>query len=356
MDGDRIIANFVDTSKTTMGSAQTNERFGVAPTEYPYNNLQRYADGGPLNLHTVVGTRERWTGLRQACDRKGILYLEWGIVERKVRLGQDVAIPLLKNHTFLCMDLGIAKEATVVAVVASVDPANGNVRIETSNRAFTSGARVNAIGAYEHVIARNREMLDERGNLAQMSQTHGRVVGSRRYDTFRGTLKNKGITLLQFRCNRELRRALGQIRNRKRSHWSAVANTLLAMVDAMEEFHDTPERRGAPIIVIGRPTFKSSMTGHQAAACQSFIDYLQRFFPVVLLDEYHTSKCCYRCRRPGLRDIPGEYRVRSCAHCREQDPDFRVDRDVSAGINLFQVFVSLISTGLRPPEYRRARQ
>jgi hypothetical protein len=70
----------------------------------------------------------------------------------------------------------------------------------------------------------------------------------------------------------------------------SIANRILSQCHAI-----APEKQGAPILVIGKPTFTSSMKGKRAAPPKQVIKNLSRFFTVFVVGEFNTSQVCGQC-------------------------------------------------------------
>jgi hypothetical protein len=110
--------------------------------------------------------------------------------------------------------------------------------------------------------------------------------------------------------------------------------------------------RGAPILIIGRPTFKSSMKGHRASNPQAIIEYLKRFFAVIVISEYNTSKLCPCChqylkQKPKTKGTRIWQCVKGCKSLKKPDQMLTVNKDVSAAVNIFTIFITLLMTGKR---------
>lgn len=58
------------------------------------------------------------------------------------------------------------------------------------------------------------------------------------------------------------------------------------------------EKSGNPIVVIGNPTFAVTMKGKRATCPKKVVKHLARYFCVVLIDEYNSSKLCPSCESP----------------------------------------------------------
>jgi hypothetical protein len=112
-------------------------------------------------------------------------------------------------------------------------------------------------------------------------------------------------------------------------------------------------KKGAPIIVIGKPTFNASMKGHRAAPPKKLIQFLARFFTIITVDEHGTSKNCSQCMKP-LRQVGKSTRIWECTGgCKRKDENgpLIVNKDRSAALGMLLIFATLLATGSRPDVY-----
>jgi len=142
----------------------------------------------------------------------------------------------------------------------------------------------------------------------------------------------------------------------------------------------------APIVVIGNPTFNSSMKGKRPVAPKSIINYLKRFFCVLVIDEYNSSKNCWKCCQPmkkftesccrrwvctggcmGQRGVkkkkavdekeagPGKRKASSSSttDSRGKKMPLLVNKDRSAPLAFFYKLLHLVSEGVAPKEFKR---
>ena len=265
---------------------------------------------------------------------------------------------VIGSHTIVSVDLGIVNEMSLSVIVAKVD-ARGNVTCRYLNHLFRTVARYTGSGI--EVYIRDRILDTSRFDLEALANCHGRKQEAGEYERYVDTILSPGVgeAILANNYSEDNLDKRAKLENRKRSHWCAMLNTILALVDAAERKQLTPaemESRGAPIIVIGRPTFKSSMRRKRPAAPKKIIEYLKRFFAVVVIDEYNTSKLCHKCHRELKRHGTRGYRLWRCGHCRDaKGGNLVVNKDVSATLAMFKIFAYLLATGARPPQYCRPR-
>ena len=112
-----------------------------------------------------------------------------------------------------------------------------------------------------------------------------------------------------------------------------------------------PEKTGAPILVIGKPTFASSMKGHRAAPPKQLIKFLSRFFTVLLVQEFHTSQYCGQCDSK-MEPYQQSIRMYTC-NCQRSDEGgpLIVNKDRSAALAMIRIATNLLAHGSRPRIY-----
>ena len=153
---------------------------------------------------------------------------------------------------------------------------------------------------------------------------------------------------------------LFRLDNRKGAYLASISQMILAMVDAARERarsedggEDNQDR--VPILLIGKATFKASKKGKRAANPSAIVDYLKRFFPVIIVVEYLTSKlysCCfYQLKRKtgsaGTRVLRMSNWLQSS---RNVNNPLIVNKDSSAALNIFQIFLSILVHAVSHPK------
>lgn len=271
-----------------------------------------------------------------------------------MRTGPDAQAELLNNHTFVVIDPGVVNEMAATFIVSKVDEA-GNVTTKHVTRLFSTFSRMISSGVEAHVLARQAEMVAF--ELGLLSKNSGRTLSLENYKAFRRLTETVGYKLLQHNYSSQTLDLKAKLVNRVRSYWCSILNTILAFVDGMERrYCPGSEDRGAPIIIFGDPKFNPCMPGKPPAAPKFLIDYLKRFFPVLIVDEFHTSKLCPKCETEMELASTDGFRFwkcnRGCWHGHDGGggPD-TVNKDVTATLNMFKIFANMIRNGQRPVRY-----
>ena len=297
-----------------------------------------------------------------------------------MELGEE-ALEELYNHPFVCMDPGRKNDAGVVALAATKQ-ADGTTLVQGKKHLFVSDMRYKMTGV--DALIDDPELKPDAQDMKALSQRHGRKRDAESYKTFTGVFRDKGNNIRKLNRDPRVLRKKRWMKNRTRSYWCSMVSMILALASSIVDYKCDLEGR-APIIVFGNPTFKASAKRQRSGAPKKLLRYLKRFFTVVVIGEYNTSKLCPRCQ--GELDLidPKGTRMWKCPSCRSHcekplygvggernaatlfglNPEFPprewpppviehpfiVNKDISAALNMFHIFYHLIATGERPAAF-----
>ena len=79
-------------------------------------------------------------------------------------------------------------------------------------------------------------------------------------------------------------------------------------------------------------------------------EFLAKFFPVIVVDEFYSSQRCPSCR--NFVEQEDKWRVKTCHTCKDtkdNDSDLQFNRDIMACRNMLQVFLHQVCFSQRPP-------
>lgn len=296
-------------------------------------------------------------GLRDIHGAKGLLYLESAAKRGQIVTGKQQVTDLFDNHPFICFDPGRKNDAGVTAVVAST--VGEEVLIHAKKHLFVAETRYRETGVDAHIV--DPEMKPETKHLKALAQTSGRTRDPEKYKSFGGVFKSDGRKMVKNSCERRLLQKRAKLRNRTTSYWCSINSMILALADSVRRDSGRSSNTGAPIIIFGNPTFSASAKRQRSGAPKKLLRYLKRFFTVVVVGEYNTSKLCPQCQQALHLIDPEGFRMWRCGFCRsrcvngnhEVYHDFDVNKDISASLNMFHIFYYLMATGERPPEFSR---
>ena len=132
-------------------------------------------------------------------------------------------------------------------------------------------------------------MTDFQEDITRLSECHGRTLDKDEYSSHTEAFQECSDRLITRSFSTEALKNRSQLQNRKRSY-------LDCQVEMIKEFtRQSGKGENPPILVIGKPTFNSSIKGKKSACPKKTIEFLRRFFVVVVIDEHNTSKNCPQC-------------------------------------------------------------
>ena len=350
--------------------------------------------------------RSKMVGLSSIEKRNGKVKLQEAIRNKKVHWGPAVAKDHFDKHYHVSIDLGFIDEISMAIIYADCDD-DGNFELIFVSKQISSVCKYSGSGVDQYL----REKKDAMEHLAKefeaLKEVDRRSTDPEIYEEFKREFQEAGNKIIDFNYTHEELKRKKELDNRKRSHWSTVANIILAFVEAMEE--RSGKKDGNPVIVMGIPTFKATMKGKRACSPKKTVEFISRFFTLIMIGEYLTSQRCPLCFGFLRRKFKESTRIWECPSCKvdpsqrkrtttmyehimaagasdmpdedynsddmdtsssydsnpgdssdymDIDDDgenptvekvpFVVNKDVSAAINIFLIFISLLWTGERP--------
>jgi hypothetical protein len=348
-DGTRFHFGVFDTSKPTARKAGSAAvlKHGSGVGLYGYSNLLRFVKDGVLDLSLLAGGRFVDTGLGKLSGNHGILNVDQAFAAELIKPLPEQAIDdLIDNHPFVMIDLGVVSEMSMTATLAR---RNGDiVECDVVPASIKTAARYEGYGIDKYFDKPTKNQEWE----SRLSVSHSRTVDPAKYQLFEDVFRESGWNIKQDNVDLRLQRR-HKLENRKRSYWASIPNKILALVDALVK-ESGRAISGAPIVVIGNPTFKSSMKGKRASAPKAISKYLRRFFVVLVIDEFNSSKLCPCCETQLEQVRPKHFRVWKClGGCKDRHGSgpLIVNKDVSASLTFFKVLLTMLATGKRPKAY-----
>ena len=107
-------------------------------------------------------------------------------------------------------------------------------------------------------------------------------------------------------------------------------------------------KNAMPVIVCGNPKFKASMKGHRPVAPKATVEYLARFFIVIMVNKHNTSKLDYV--KGQMMKLIKKQKGMWLWQCEDSRI---VNKNVLACLNIFQIFCCLVAHGRRPEKWTR---
>jgi ribosomal protein S27AE len=216
-----------------------------------------------------------------------------------------------------------------------------------------TATRYNGSGIDSYIDNVQAAMEPFQDDVRAMGRNHGRTTNPAAYTQHKNTFPGNSEGLLHFNESPARLDQRHRLRNRVRSFWAGIPNIILEMADSLSRQYDGGVRRLVPpMIIVGDPKFNPSMKGKRSVAPKKLINYLKRFFLVIIVNEYLSSQKCPKCCSQLTQFEPSSYRRWQCGSCtmarNQQQVPLIVNKDVSAGLNFFKIVVTTLATGRRP--------
>ena len=296
--------------------------------------------------------RSHMKGLDTVNGKKGKLMLEQAMKMNKVEYGKEIGKDLFNNHFYISVDLGVISEMSIVFIWAKCDE-KGDFELIFVSKQISSVSKYSGSGIDYYLNEKQDALVHLKDQMEALSKIDRRTIDPGLYQDFRKEFLKEGSKIIEFNYEQEELERKRKLENRKKSHWSTIANIILAFIDAMEQKYG--KKIGNPIIVMGIPTFKATMKGKRACAPKKTVEYVSRFFTLVMIGEYLTSQRCPQCLAFLRKKFDHSTRIWECPCCKVSPPNlpdeqapFVVNKDISAALNIFLIYASLIWTGERP--------
>ena len=263
--------------------------------------------------------RPKMVGLSSIEKRNGKLMLEAAIRDRKIEWGPKVAKDHFDNHYHVSIDLGFIDEISMAIIYADCDE-DGNFELIFVSKQISSVSKYSGSGVDQY-LREKKDAIDHLATeLEALKEEDRRSTDPVIYEKFKKVFQEAGNKIIDFNYEDEELKRKKKLDNRKRSHWSTVANIILAFVDAMEERYGL--KKGNPVIVMGIPTFKATMKGKRSCSPKKTVQFISRFFTLVMIGEYLTSQRCPRCFEFLRQKFKDSTRIWECPSCKV-DPSQR---------------------------------
>ena len=309
---------------------------------------------GIQNLSKLVGVwykgkvPNRPKGLKFLKGFKGIIDLDKYYSEFDG--GVDALESLLKRHPLVGIDLGTKTHASMVVLNGSLVSNENETTFQGKwiEKLFAGKAAYSGVDKYLEIIQEQQQQND---GIQRLSETKSRTNNVYEYQQYSQVFQEVSPQMVeQSYSSKNLDLKLAKD-GRKQSYYRSIANRILSQCHAI-----APEKKGAPILVIGKPTFASSMKGHRAAPPKQLIKFLSRFFTVLLVGEFHTSQYCGQCESK-MEPYKKSIRMYTC-NCQRSDGGgpLILNKDRSAALAMVRIFTSLFAYGIKPSFYCQSKK
>ena len=203
-------------------------------------------------------------------------------------------------------------------------------------------------GVDEYMQFREDQQTEEyKASVEQLAENHSRTNDLVEYHQHANVFRIVSPNMVNQAYSEDVMHAKRRKENRRQQFFRSIANRVLSMSHAI-----APGKQGAPVIVIGKATFSSTMKGKRAAPVKKVVEYLSKFFTVLLVGEHNISQFCSQCKT-RLQDRPNTIRLYDC-NCSRSDGGgtLIVNKDRSAPLAMIFIVANLLAYGSRPLIYR----
>lgn len=316
----------------------------------------------PVSIATLAGTRDPekpgMAGLRGRHNDNfhGRINFDFAVASGHMKTGER-ELEKLNDTVLIGMDLGVTSEVTMVCARFKYCAASRGFTGEFKRTSRGGAARYLKMGADRHLADKAKLLASALVDIGAYADQHGRTMDADLYSKFAQSFTSAKQKLFAINHSEEAATLASRSRRQKMRYWSHLQNEILALVDSLYTKEELAKGTPSPILVIGDPTF-GSCAGHRSAAPAEFIDHMKRSFLVVVVDEYMTSQKCPKCFSPLEKIDEKSIRYWQCTNsrCLSNTPAdqqvstqrFTVNKDVSASMNMINVFWSLLGWKTRP--------
>jgi hypothetical protein len=274
---------------------------------------------------------------------------------------EDLLIPtqeLFDRRVIISGDPGIVNDLGLVAMLGTVT-ADGYDAIFTK-RLLSSRAVYSLTGTNSAALDREEQLPENVQNFqAQLSDNHPRSMDAAMYTEYTNTFNEVFNALHQYSESTLPQKAT--LDSKEQRFYSNFVNDLYAQAEALHRFEGTLMSK-KPVLVLGAGSMKP-MKKKRPSHAGTLLKYLKRFFLVITLDEYNTSKRCPKCLGI-LSNVPNTHRIKRCDNpeCQStaQETDdrfsFLVNRDIAAPVNNVRILLNMMRHGRRPLTFTRPQR
>lgn len=166
----------------------------------------------------------------------------------------------------------------------------GYVNINSSNAVMFGGkwiekmwqgkAAYNGKGGVDDYMQflQDQQTKEYKASVEQLGENHSRTNDLLEYQQHAQVFRQVSPDMVKQAYSENVMDAKRRKENRKQQFYRSICNRILSMCDAI-----APDKTGAPILVIGKATFSSTMKGKRAAPVKKVMEYLSKFFTVITI-------------------------------------------------------------------------
>ena len=163
---------------------------------------------------------------------------------------------LLDNHPLVGIELDVVSYVPMVTLNTSID-----VDPKTEKSTFTSqwieklfGGKAayvkNGTNEYLETIQEQQQQND---SIKKLADTKSRTNDTQEYQDYSNVFKQVSPAMVKQSYSQETLDSKSRKDGKKQSYYRSIANRILSQCHAI-----APEKKGAPIVIIGKPTFSAT--------------------------------------------------------------------------------------------------
>ena len=358
-------------AKTNTSTASSSKKIGEG--EYNSDSWKSQLPPGEtkLDLGKLMGIveaeerRRKWTGL---------IPIDSMVAKSQLKTGLDVARALFTDTAVISIDTGFVNMVGAVAAFGEVMTKTGEdgqeifdgFKGEFKRYLVKSRGKYSATGTDALINDRIEEMSNKHTEaMAKLSENHGRVMKAADYEKFAEAFRQEAPDLLETNSAEATKKQKQKKARLTQRYYSNFRNTLLALADALysKKLETNPgTKRKRPVVIFGKASF-GTMAGQRSANPVWLMNYLKRFFVVIVVDEYNSSQKCPVCLTQ-LQSYGTGVRLKKCPECTSESViknddgstakkthPFIVNRDIAAPMCMLRIVLSMVLFGRRPVEF-----
>ena len=240
----------------------------------------------------------------QFCGQMNLLFA----FQNYLKGGWDEVEKLLNNSILVFVDPGVINLLSIQVFTGRVIVKNGKKKISGKcfSKIFKSSNRYN-----------NTELSKDQRELKHPSDPTNMpsFKSSNPEEILQAceTFKTTSIPFIEESKKKENKQQRRKRFAQQQSYYHSIGNEILCLVDAIvvDEYNASGEKRlvgKTPIIIFGDGKFRSGGFGYRSSPYVKIRNFLSRFLPVIMVDEYRTSMTCPKCQGI-LKDKDSRHKV-----------------------------------------------
>ena len=305
-----------------------------------------------LDFENLIESLQRTTGY------KGLIGLDNAILNEEIKTGLIACEDFFEGRVIICIDPGVINMiAGVIVLVDTKNPENSKfLKFKRRLHGYYSSAGINK-NSREYKDSVTADVQDATSLLSKFS---GRTSSFSEFMNHYNVFPAPSETLVNHSLTKANLKRIQKASRSKQRYWSNFVKDLYGMASALVKKargEDAAELVKMPVIVFGNGNW-GTVKRKKTVGPVWIRKYLSRFFTVLLLDEYNTSQKCSRCWSQLKEVESSNNRLNKCGQCRQSNDDtqpFKVNRDISAPINMLTIAWHLVRFGKRPDEFQKKK-